>query len=123
MIRADAKTSRYTTEFSNGKAYGIADVAGEKGGKGEGFPPHDLLEAALATCMNMTVRMYADHHGIEIRGVSTTVTLESGVEETVLRCQVEIDGDLDAATRTKLEQVARRCPVRVSLSKPIRFVD
>jgi len=123
MIRAESKASRYTTEFSNGTAHGISDLGRERGGQGEGFPPHDLLEAALAACMNMTVRMYAEHHGIPIGTVSTTVTTEGGAEETVLRCQVEIEGDLDEATRTKLQQVARRCPVRMALSKPIRFID
>lgn len=123
MIRAESKALTYITEFSNGASAGIADLARERGGQGEGFPPHDLLEAALATCMNMTVRMYAEHHGIPIGVVSTAVTTEGGSEETVLRCQVEIAGELDAATLTRLQQVARRCPVRMALSKPIRFID
>jgi len=123
MIRAESKASRYITEFSNGTAHGISDLGRERGGQGEGFPPHDLLEAALAVCMNMTVRIYAEHHGIPIGTVSTTVSTEGGVEEMVLRCQVEIEGELDGATREKLQQVARRCPVRMALSKPIRFVD
>lgn len=85
--------------------------------------PHDLLEAALATCMNMTVRMYADHHAIPVTGVVTTVKMERAGDETVMKSEVEISGDLDEATRAKLLSVAQRCPVRLTLSKPIRFVD
>ena len=39
-----------------------SDNTPDKGGKGAGFRPHELLEAALACCMNMSVRMYAESH-------------------------------------------------------------
>jgi putative redox protein len=46
------------------KTIAIVDTTSGKGGYGDGFHPHELLEAALATCMNMTIRMYAQKHAI-----------------------------------------------------------
>lgn len=48
----------------------------DKGGGNQGFRPHELLEAALATCMNIHLRMYAANHGIELGEVTTKVTLD-----------------------------------------------
>jgi putative redox protein len=76
VIRATSDSPRYRTTFSDGKREGVADITADKGGGGSGFRPHCLLEAALATCVNMTVRMYADNHGIPLAGVITRVSLD-----------------------------------------------
>jgi putative redox protein len=59
--------------FSNGQHHTAADNTPEKGGQGAGFRPHELLEAALASCTNIRLRMYADNYRIHLVGVRTTV--------------------------------------------------
>jgi putative redox protein len=121
MIRAKSQPTPYQTCFSDGEHEGISDTTADKGGQHSGFRPHDLLEAALATCVSMTVRMYAEHHGIPLRGVTANVSLDRGADEAVFRYDVELDGDLTTEQRARLLRAAAACPVRRTLSKRIRF--
>lgn len=122
MIRATSDLARYVTRFSDGKHEGISDVTTDKGGAHSGFRPHDLLEAALASCVNMAVRMYADHHAIPLKGVTTKVSLErSHPEEVVFRYEVALEGELTPEQKSKLIHAAGACPVRQTLSKRISF--
>lgn len=122
MIRATGESTRYHTRFSDGEHEGIADTTADKGGQHAGFRPHDLLEAALAACVSMTVRMYADHHAIPLRGVTTKVNLDrSHPDEAVFCYDVDLDGELTPEQQDKLLHAAKACPVRRTLSKRIRF--
>lgn len=122
MIRAKSESTRYQTRFSDGEHEAISDTTADKGGAHSGFRPHDLLEAALATCVNMTVRMYADNHGIPLRGVTTSVSLDrTRPDEVVFRYEVEMDGELTAEQKASLLRAASACPVRRTLSKRIGF--
>jgi putative redox protein len=122
MICAKSQLARYQTRFTDGEYEGVADTTADKGGEHSGFRPHDLLEAALAACVNMSVRMYADHHGISLRGVTTKVSLDrTHPDEVVFRYDLEVDGELTEEQRNRLLQASRACPVRKTLSKRIRF--
>lgn len=66
MIRTTGLVARFQASFPNGSQSATADVPVEKGGDGKCFGPHDLLEAALATCLTMTARMYAEKHGYRL---------------------------------------------------------
>jgi putative redox protein len=122
MIRATSELTRYRTRFSNGEHQGIADAAADKGGEHSGFRPHDLLEAALATCVNMTVRMYADNHGFPLGGVTASVSLDRArPDEVVFRYEVGLNGELTAEQQESLLHAASACPIRRTLSKRIRF--
>ena len=122
MIRATSQSAPYQTRFSDGEHEGLADTTPAKGGQNSGFRPHDLLEAALASCINMTVRMYADHHAIPLRSATVRVSLDrSHAEEVVFRYEVDVDGELSPAQKERLSHAARACPVGRTLAKPIRF--
>jgi putative redox protein len=122
MIASMTEFPRYRTRFSDGMHDGIADVTVGKGGEFGGFRPHDLLEAALATCVNITVRMYADNHNMPLVGVTTRVELDrSQPEQAKFRYTVELVGDLGAEEREKLFEAANACPVRRTLSRTMAF--
>jgi putative redox protein len=123
MIRAISEELRYLNKFSNGKGTGFADISEEQGGTGISFRPHDLLEAALATCINITVRIYAEKHGLQLEDVTTVVTLDHGsTGESVFRYEVALRGSsLTGEQRSKLLEIAKGCLVRRTLSRPIRF--
>lgn len=53
----------------------MPDTTPDKEGANHGFRPHELLEAASASCMNMTLRMYAEIHAIPLAGMSVAVWL------------------------------------------------
>lgn len=122
MVEATDEAVEYRTRLSNGAHTILTDTTCEKGGSESGFRPHDLLEAALASCMNITVRMYADRHGITLSGVTTRVTPNhSNSEEAAFEYEVELQGELSEQDRTRLLDVAGRCPVRRSLSTQLTF--
>lgn len=56
MISTRSLQERYQTIASNSRHELAADAPAEKGGDGAGFSAHELLEAALAVCVNMAVR-------------------------------------------------------------------
>jgi putative redox protein len=123
MIFAKSDRQPYRTEFTNGVYSGVSDTTTDKGGAGSGFRPHDLLEAALAVCINMTVKMYADNQGIPLESVNTKVHLDRQQEESVFEYDVELFGSsLSVEMRDRLQQIAHSCPIRRTLSKKIRFV-
>ena len=124
MIKTTGEGLPYQTRFTNGQDAALADTTKDKGGNGSGFRPHELLEAALASCMNMAVRMHAEKLSIPITGVSTTVRLDrSNPDEVVFDCNLEIEGDMTDEDRRRLSEVARSCPVRTTLSKTLKFKD
>jgi putative redox protein len=122
MIRTVSEQPPYKTRFTNGMDISFSDTTADKGGHGMGFRPHELLEAALASCLNMTLRMFAQEHSIPLSLVSTTVTLDrSRPDEVCFEYSVELSGDLSDAARQRLLEAARVCPVRRTLSKRLTF--
>ncbi len=122
MISATSGRQNYVTLFTNGSAQAESDTTSDKGGQGIGFRPHELLEAALANCMNMTLRMAAEKYGIPLAGVSVVVSLNRQHPETKrFEYRVEFPGSLSDAEKRKLLSAVERCPVRRTLSSPLEF--
>lgn len=57
MIRTDSQPGKSQAQFTYGGQFSVSDTTPGKGGGNLGFRPHELLEAALAGYMNMTLRM------------------------------------------------------------------
>lgn len=120
MIRASSLDAAYQTAFTNGAYSAVADVPREKGGAGNGFGPHELLEAAFATCLTMTVQMYAAKHGLPLTGASCEVRIDRSVPGAVtLNYNLALDGPLTPEQRRQLHEAASRCPVARTLSGTI----
>jgi len=122
MIKTILKQPDYQTHFTNGTNVCISDTTIDKGGSGAGFRPHELLEASFATCMNMSMRMYAREHSIPLSFVSTIVTLNRNKpDEVSLEYNINFPDNLSEANRQTLLEVIKSCPVRKTLSKKITF--
>jgi putative redox protein len=117
MIRSASLGVPYQTAFSNGDCSAAADLPREKGGEGQGFGPHELLEAALATCMTVTVRMLAAKHGFPVSGVGCEVRIDRSVPgRATLHYSLTIDGPLSDDQRRLLREAADQCPVARTLT-------
>jgi len=122
MIRTSSQSTKYQTRFTNGQDIAISDTTKNKGGTGQGFRPHELIEAALANCMNITLRMSAEKHAIPLDGVTVTVSLDrSNPDEPVFEYSVGLQGELSEDQKKVLMASVRNCPVRNTLSKSLSF--
>ena len=124
MIICQNQTQDYLTSFTDGQHLAQADASPEHGGQGQGFRPHDLLEAALGSCINIVLRVYAQKHGIPLEGLKVEVNLNrDNPDEARFEYSMELQGQLlDEEQRAKLMKVAKACPVHKTLSRKISFL-
>ena len=127
-----AKTGhgKFGTEVHTVSHRFVADEPRSYGGDDTGPTPYDMLNAALGTCTAMTMKMYADRKGWPLESVSVKVThernhaeecdhveaMEEGKKMQALKRVIDIRGDeLDEEQRTKLIEIADKCPVHRTL--------
>lgn len=123
-FKATSELPSYQTSFTNGQNVSVADAASDEEGSRAGFRPDELLEAALASSLNMTIRMYAEEHSIPLTSVSTTVKLDQNYpEEAIFNYAFELAGSLSESDRRLLTEAALSCPVRQTLSKKLSFQE
>lgn len=121
---------KFGTEVHTSAHRFIADEPRSVGGDDTGPTPYDLLGAALGTCTAMTMKMYADRKGLALEGVSVHVTherdhqeeldhahaMEHGEQVQALHRTIAIRGEgLSDADRSKLMEIADKCPVHRTL--------
>ena len=117
MIRTRELHAGFRTEFGNERVQAVGDMPVDKGGEGAGFRPHELLEAALATCLSMTVRIAAGKYGYALQDVTASVTVDRGTPGQVfMDYEVELVGDLTPEQREHLLRAAAHCPVGQTLA-------
>jgi uncharacterized OsmC-like protein len=105
----------------------------ELGGTDQGPTPYGLLCAALGACTSMTLRVYARAKGWALSEVHVRVRHDKIHAKDCAECEtrdgridrmereITLVGDLDAAQRQRLLQIADRCPVHRSLVSEIRI--
>ena len=120
MIHATYHASSYQASFTNGLHEAVADLPTSKGGEGQGFGPHELLEAALATCMTITVKLCARKTDIDLQSVSCVVQLDrSTPDEVKATYQLTLEGTITQEQASMLCDAASKCPVAKTLAKAI----
>ena len=122
MVKCIATEKKYQCIVETSKCDIIADTTQDKGGSGEGIRPHELLEAAAAACLNITIRMVLDDLKIDAEDVSVNVNLNRGVEgKTIFEYEYKIDTVLSDEQKTKIEDSILSCPVRQTLLKEVCY--
>lgn len=135
-ITADL-TSGYCVEIRNGRHVWRADEPVSKGGTDTGPTPYELLLGSVAACTLITLSMYAQRKGIEVDSMSVQYTYdrhhardtEDCVEGREGQCldhvssQIFIDGSFTDDERTRLADIALRCPVHRTLERGLHFDD
>lgn len=123
MIIARGGGADYRVELTNGLHAIGADASVSHGGGGAGLRPHELIEAGLASCIHMTLRMYAKRKVWPLEGLTVRVDLVR-TEGAAPRYEIEVDleGPLDEEQRRRLLSAADACPVKKTLGQAAEFV-
>jgi putative redox protein len=121
MTKASIATTKYRVELDNGRHLFGADEPVEKDGQDTAPAPDELLEASLASCTAITLRMYADRKQWNLDGVEVEVTLERVEGKTVFTRNITFKGNLDNEQKERLLQIAKLCPVSKTLSGSIEI--
>src|SRR6266568_9458117 len=117
MILCRSDEAKYKAVLTDGNHVSCADTTADKGGGNAGFRPHDLLEAALASCLNMSLRMCAEKNNIPFTEIRTKVALDRTVSgEVAFEYSFEVNGSQTKEQYETLQRAAASCPVRRTLS-------
>jgi len=126
VVRGNAEG--FTQDIAVGPHQLTAEEPKDMGGEDEGPTPYDLLLAALGSCTSITVTLYAQRKSWPLQGVITrlrhsrihvTDCAECETEEgTINRIELDIEfvGPLSSEQRSKLLEIAKKCPVHRTLT-------
>lgn len=123
----------YTTEIVAGKHHLIGDEPASVGGNDFGPTPYDYLAIALGTCTGMTLRMYADRKGWDLKEAKVHLQHNKLHAQDCADCEtkegkvdhiqrvIELEGNLEEDQIKRLMEIADRCPVHRTLHSEVKI--
>lgn len=129
VVRGSA--AGFAQEIVAGRHRIAADEPLSAGGTDTGLSPYDLLLAALGACTSITVGMYARRKGWPLEEVTVNLRHSKIHAQDCAECEtkegmldrierdVHFAGSLTAEQRTKLLEIANKCPVHRTLTSEI----
>ena len=121
-VETDAN-GRFTQRVEIGSHHLIADEPADVHGDDRGPAPTEWVLAGLGACTSMTIRMYAQHKKIDCQRVVVRLRGVASREGLAITREIELQGDLDDAQRTRLLEIANRCPVHRMLTGEIKITS
>ena len=113
----------------------IADEPIESGGNDDGPDPYSYLISALGACTSMTLTLYARQKGWDLQKVEvhlkhekihaidcTECETKEGKVDRIWR-EIRLVGNLSDEQRSRLREIAKKCPVHRTLTSEISIVD
>lgn len=95
----------------------LADISKASGGDDTALNPHELLEASLGACTNMTVMLYAQRKGWDLTDVHTRIKIVSESQDNVILREINFIGNLTDEQRVRLLTIADKCPMHKFLER------
>jgi putative redox protein len=118
VVVEETGLGNFQVEVAAGGVRFVADEPVDAGGLGTGPTPYDLLSAGLGACTAMTLRLYARRKGWPLRRVRVCVghaKLGGQTPPDAFVREIALEGDLTIEQRTRLLEMAERCPVHATL--------
>lgn len=124
---------KFTREILTQHHRVISDEPIALGGSDLGLNPYELLLAALGSCTSMTLRMYANHKQIDVQDIQVELQHSRIHAEDCADCEkqttqidlltrnIRLTGNLSDQQRTRLLEIANKCPVHKTLQNKIRI--
>ncbi|HEY8402078.1 MAG TPA: OsmC family protein [Cytophagaceae bacterium] len=108
-------TQGFTTQLSSEDHQILADEPQDIGGSNKGFTPQQLLLAALASCICITLKMYANRKGWQLSSIEVNADFANNnfdqISTTIL-----VKGELNELQKTRLLEIATKCPMHKLLT-------
>jgi putative redox protein len=129
----ETRRGKFQQEVVLGAHRLLADEPVKDGGLDSGPGPYDLLLAALGACTSMTVRLYADLKQIPLKRTRVRLRHEKIYAKDCAECEtkegkidriervITFEGELSAEQRTKLLEIADKCPVHRTLESEVNI--
>ncbi|MEH6749301.1 MAG: bifunctional alpha/beta hydrolase/OsmC family protein [Paracoccaceae bacterium] len=109
-----------------------ADEPRAYGGTNRGMSPYGFIAAGLGACTSMTIRMYARRKGWPLDHVRVDVCHDkmhaqdakagSGDKIDSFRREIHLQGNLTEDQRSRLMDIAEKCPVHRTLERTSKIV-
>jgi uncharacterized OsmC-like protein len=125
----------FTTIIEGATHTSFADEPIRDGGDDEGYSPYELLLASLGSCTAMTLQLYARRKNWPLETVKVRLEFDRVHEKDsedseapisrIDRIQREfwLEGPLTEEQRTRLMEIAGRCPVHRTITGNPLIVD
>ena len=126
VIVSENGLGRYRQTIGIGRHTLIADEPAAAGGADAGPAPFDFLLAALGACTSMTLRMYAEIKKLPLTSIHVELTHERievegrGKVDRIERI-ITLEGEITPQQRTRMLEIANKCPVHRALKSAIRI--
>jgi putative redox protein len=102
----------HDVEIDGGDHRLLVDEPAEGGGEDAGPSPTRLVAAGLASCVAITMEMYAKRKGWDLGAVEVTVEVEyERYTPTSFSTSIHLPAELSEEQRQSLLTVAGKCPV------------
>ncbi len=103
----------------------LADEPRELGGDDEGPTPQELLAASLASCIAVTLEMYARRKGWKLDSVEVLAQYARSQpdEPTHFEIVLTLPDNLSEEQRERLQVIAGKCPVHRILEGDVTFEE
>jgi putative redox protein len=102
----------------------LSGVLQDQGGTDDGPSPHELVEAALAACTIITIQMYANRKEWPLEGTDVEVKITSEDKSgTVFQRDISFRGQLNGEQRTRLFEIANKCPIHRLLIGKVEVIS
>lgn len=123
LVKAKIGRKKYEIKIASSTNTIIADEPLDLGGEDLGFSPSELLASSLSACTCATLRMYADRKQWDLESIEVETTFERDnfKNESLIKRNIRLTGNLDEEQKKRLVAIANSCFIHKTLSNPIHI--
>ncbi|HEY9679149.1 MAG TPA: OsmC family protein [Drouetiella sp.] len=124
QVQIQSNTSKKFQQEVKASAHNfVSDAPESVGGLATGPDPHELLLASLGSCTAITLEMYAQKKGWELKSVHVNLdhdmvedAANPGKKVSKITREIKVEGNFDSEQMESLKTAADRCPIHKLLS-------
>ena len=109
----------YKVDLQAGRHPLTADEPPAHGGADAGPAPFELLLSGLAACTAITLRMFAERKGWDLKGVDVDVRMSREGDQAHIDRTLSLHGELAVEQRERLLEIAEKTPVTLAVKNGV----